>query len=275
MLTWITGVGAVLCLAYYVVITIYAGFTVSFSWFWVAAAGFLGVVSWGSRYCRLHPKRFPLWLPVSVLTCLVTGLVILCAVGVLIFLGAATSDTPGLDYVIVLGAKVQKQGISNSLKQRLDKAVEYSRKSPGTVFILSGGQGADEPETEAQAMYEYLLNNGVPASRLVMEPVSASTVENIAYSRLVIERLEDNRRQLAKANRQEMGPGPYLMVEEKPLQIGVLTSNFHVFRAMMIARMQGMADIYGISARSDFLLFPHLCVRECVAVLKDRLMGNM
>ncbi len=275
MLTWIAGVGAFLCLLYYAVITVYAGFTVSFSWFWVAAAGFLGIVAWGSRYCRLHPKRFPLWLPVSVMTCLITGLVIFCAVEVLIFLGAATSDTPGLDYVIVLGAKVQKQGISNSLKQRLDKAVEYSRKSPGTVFILSGGQGADEPETEAQAMYEYLINNGVPSSRLVMEPSSASTVENIAYSRLVIERLENNRRELAKNNRNEISPGPYLQVEEKPLQIGILTSSFHVFRATMIARMQGLTDIHGISARSDFLLFPHLCVRECAAVLKDRLMGNM
>ena len=56
---------------------------------------------------------------------------------------------------------------------------------------------------------------------------------------------------------------------------GILTSNFHVFRARMIAEKWGIPKVYGIPSKSDPILFPHLCVRECLAIIKDRLMGNM
>ena len=275
MLAWIAGIGAVLCLVYYIIIAVYAGFSVSFAWFWLAAAGFLAFFSWGSRYCRLYPKKVPMWVTVPVMTCVAAAVIIFCVVEACVFVGAVSSEKPGLDYVIVLGAKVHERGISNSLRQRLNKAIQYSRKSPGTVLILSGGQGADEPMTEAQAMYQYLLENGVSPTRMIMEPVSSSTVENIAYSQLIILQREQSKRDLAGKGDGSVAPGPYLQVEEKPVQIGILTSNYHVFRAGMIAKKRGMEDVYGIAAGSDPVLFLHLCVRECAAILKDRLMGNM
>mgnify|MGYP002248354891 FL=1 len=105
----------------------------------------------------------------------------------LVFLGVASEEEPGLDYVIVLGAKVKEHTVSNSLKKRLDKAIDYAQKNPETYLVLSGGKGADEPISEAQAMYKYLVYNGVRPEQLLLEDRSASTVENIAYSRLVIE----------------------------------------------------------------------------------------
>lgn len=71
--------------------------------------------------------------------------------------------------MIVLGAKVKEEGISKSLKARLDKAIEYSQDNPGTVLILSAGQGPDEPVSEAKAMFEYLSYNGVPKDKMVLE----------------------------------------------------------------------------------------------------------
>ena len=59
------------------------------------------------------------------------------------------------DYVIVLGARVRGAKISNSLKQRLDRAIEYSEEYPNTVLVLSGGKGPGEEISEARAMYEY------------------------------------------------------------------------------------------------------------------------
>lgn len=275
MLMWIAGTGAAACLLYYIVITIYAGFTVSFSWFWLLAAGGLSLISWGSRYSRLHPRKIPMWVSVPALTCLAAAAVVFLAVELCVFLGAAVNEEPGLDYVIVLGAKVHKQGISNSLRKRLDKVLAYSGRSPGTVFILSGGQGPDEPVTEAQAMYDYLVEHGMSESRLIMEPLASSTVENIAYGKLIIDRLEREKTPEPDGRSADAAPGPYLQVEEKPVRIGLLTSNYHVFRAVMIAKKRGITDICGISAPSDLPLFVHLCVRECAAVLKDRLMGNM
>ena len=75
--------------------------------------------------------------------------------------GAASPQEPGLDYVIVLGARVKEHTISDSLKKRLDRAIDYAQKNPDTYLVLSGGKGKDEPVSEAQAMYQYLVYNGV------------------------------------------------------------------------------------------------------------------
>lgn len=271
---WIAALFAVLCMAYYGVIVCYSGISTSFSWFWpLAAVFFLGIVA-GGVYNRFHPKRCPLWLSVSAVTFFGASLMILCVVEVLVFLGAASSDMPNLDYVIVLGAKASEGGVSNSLQKRLDKALEYSRRNPDTILVLSGGQGKDEPASEAQIMFEYLKSYGVSEKQMVIEDQSASTVENIAYSKVIIDRLEKQKDE-AKTPDEHKAPGPYMVVEDKPVQVGVLTSNFHVFRAVQIGKKWGIDEIYGISARSDAVLFVHLCVRECAAVLKDKLMGNM
>ncbi len=275
MFNWTVGICGSICLIYYVVIVIYAGISTSFSGIWLVGAAFFFLLGMGNRYCRQYPKKLPLWLPVSAFTVLAASLVIFCVVEALVFLGAASSDAANLDYLIVLGAKVKEEGISNSLKMRLDKAIEYSQMNPGTVLILSGGQGRDEPASEAETMYHYLVYNGVPKEQLVLEAASTSTVENIAYSKLVIERLERKKREEKQMLPQVIPPGPFLQVEEKPLQVGVLTSSFHVFRAVSIAEKWGLPNVHGIAAKSDIILFPHLCVRECAAILKDKLMGNM
>lgn len=270
---WIAGILALLCLIYYIVIVIYSGITTSFAFIWLLASGFFIMVSAGARYAHLHPKKLPLWMPVSAATLFGAAVTIFCVVEILIFMGAASADVPNLDYLIVLGAKVKEDTISNSLKMRLDKAIEYSQQNPDTILVLSGGKGVDEPVYEAQAMFDYLLYNGVPASQMAMETYSTSTVENIAYSKVLIDNIQEERRQAGKGT--DAAPGAHVAVEEKPLQIGVLTSNFHVFRARMIAQKWGIPGIYGIASDTDPLLFPHLCVRECAAILKDKLMGNM
>lgn len=272
MVVWITVGLAVLCLLYYIVIVIYSGFSTAFAAFWLLASGFFALVAAGARYAQLHPKKLPLWVPVSVATFCAASLTIFCIVEVLVFFGAASEGTPNLDYVIVLGAKVRDDSLSKSLVKRLDKAIEYSQQNPDTILVLSGGKGADEPVYEAQAMYDYLLYNGVPSKQMVMETISTSTVENIAYSKVLIDKLEEEEEAVQKS---QVAPGPYSIVEKKPIQIGVITSDFHVYRAKKIGQKWGIPEIYGIAADSDPVLFLHLCVRECLAILKDKLMGNM
>ena len=64
-------------------------------------------------------------------------------------------------------------------------------------------------------------------------------------------------------------------VPDKPLQIGVLTSNYHLYRAMQIGKKNGFSSLSGVAASSDPVLFVHFCVRESMAILKDKFMGNM
>lgn len=272
---WILWLIAVLCVIYYVIIVTYSGLSTSFSIIWLFFAAFCILFGLGwDTYIR-QKDRIPLWLPVSVVTICCTGLLVFTIVEILVFTGVAARDTSKLDYVIVLGARVKEDGISKSLKKRLDKAIDYLDKNPGTILVLSGAQGMDEPVSEALAMKEYLVFNGVKEEQLILETRSYSTVENIAYSRVAIE--EDQERKKAKSQESPiiMVPGTYVEVPDKPIKIGVLTSDFHVFRAQQIAKKWGIPDIYSISCDSDPVLFIHFCVRECAAILKDKLVGNM
>ena len=252
---------------------------VCFAFIWLFFAALCVFLVYGKWYYRKNMDRILQWVPVSIVTTCIAGVVIMAALCIMVFMGAAASEERDLDYVIVLGARVKEHTVSNSLKKRLDKAIEYAEKNPETYLVLSGGKGPDEPVSEAQAMYQYLVYNGVRPSQLLLEEHSVSTVENLAYSKIII----DSHREVIRHQREERNrltfqrepKGGYLIAADKPLDVGVLTSNFHVYRACMIAKKWGFENVYGISAQSDPVLFIHLCVRECASIVKDRIMGNM
>lgn len=275
MMMWAAGVMAAVCLIYYIVILLYSGITTSFAFIWLFGSGFFFFVAAGIRYEQLHPKKLPLWFPVSAATLAAASLLIFCVVEFLIFTSAVGAETKHLDYLIVLGARVREDGLTTSLRMRLDKAIAYSQENPDTILVLSGGKGDDEPMMECQAMYHYLVYNGVPKDQMVLETFSTSTVENIAYSKVIIDDLEQKKKGETAKKLEPIAPGPYSVVEDKPLQIGILTSDFHLFRAKMIGKKWGLPGLHGIASDTDPILFPHFCVRECAAILKDKLMGNM
>ena len=120
-------------------------------------------------------------------------------------------------------------------------------------------------------MYEYLQYNGIPEDKLLIEDQSSDTVQNIEFSRTVIDRQEYNKAQAARAHLMEF-------YRERPdgdtIQIGILTSNYHVFRAEAIARRQEIEPV-GVAAACDPVLAVHLWLREAFAVLKDKFMGRL
>lgn len=268
---------AVLCAAYFALIVLYAGIGTSFAFIWLFFAALLIFLVYGKWYYVRNMDRIPRWVPVSIVTTCIAGVVVLALLCVLVFFGAATPERQGLDYVIVLGARVKEHTVSNSLKKRLDKAMEYAEHNPDTILVLSGGKGPGESASEAEVMYQYLVYNGIRPEQLLVEDRSVSTVENIAYSKVVIERhrLQKKLERGPFPREPRQAPGPYVMAEDKPIEIGVLTSNYHVYRARKTARRWGFDNVYGICAQSDAVLFIHFCVRECASIIKDRLMGNM
>ena len=262
MLIWVFTAAAVLCLVYYGVIVLYAGFGTSFAVLWLLIGGFFGATAAGIHFYQKYPERMPLWLPVSFVTLCASGLMIILVTQILIFGRIPATAEPSLDYVIVLGAKVKPDGsISKTLKLRLDKALEYAEENPETMLVLSGAKGDAEPCSEAEAMEAYLLGQGAAADHLLKEEQSFSTVENLAYSRVMIEKRE-------------------MLLNRKPIparqpRIGIITSNFHLCRAGMIAKKQNYGTVYGIASEADKVLLPHFSLRDGIALLKDRLMGNL
>lgn len=278
MLVWVLMAGAALCLAYFIGIVLYSGIGTASAVIWLifAAGLFLsgGCVRWYDRY----PEKVPLRLPVALVTLCGAGVLVMLLLQILILFQVPSVAEPGLEYVIVLGSQIREGGPGKILRLRLDKAAEYARENPETTLILSGGQGEKEPEPEAESMKRYLLEQGVPERQLVLESQSSSTVENIAYSRLLIQKLREQRKGEGYRKRRVLpaylpsSAGQGLAQADR---IGILTSNFHLFRAMQIARKQGLGEVSGIASPSDRILFLHFCIRDGLAILKERLAGNL
>ncbi|MGL5675716.1 MAG: YdcF family protein [Cellulosilyticaceae bacterium] len=176
---------------------------------------------------------------------LIIGVVIFSVVeGCIIFSGMSLAPTPDADYVIVLGARVRGETPSLALKYRLDKAYDYLEKYPDAKAVLTGGQGAGESITEAEAMKRYLVERGVKEEHLLMEDKATDTDENLAYSFTMID------------------------AEMADAEVLVVTSSFHVLRSRMIARDLGRV-VGGMGARTLPFLIPNYYLREFFAVLEE------
>ena len=147
-----------------------------------------------------------------------------------------------LDYVVVLGAQVRKSGPSKALRYRLDTAADYLRNSPDTICIVSGGKGANEPFPEAQGMADYLKAHGIEEGRILQESKSKTTQENIVNSKKLI--AGDN------------------------ASVGIITNDFHMFRALQIAHDNGLDEAQGIAAGSPPDMLVNNMVREFFAEIK-------
>lgn len=238
---------ASLFLLYFFGIVVYSGFSY-FQLIWLIAAicfFFLGILS----VRRTEKKQRAKWINILLygLSTLVLG-VFLFVEG-LILSGFVNKDFHNLDYIVVLGARVKDHGPSLILRQRLDCAIDYLVQNPGTQVIVSGGQGTDEPTTEALGMKNYLIQQGnIEESRIIMEENSFSTFENLSFSKEFI---------------------------EEGSTIGIITSNFHSFRAMRIAEELNYDNVVSIPASSDLFLLPTNLLRESMAVIKDVFVGNL
>ncbi len=103
----------------------------------------------------------------------------------------AGSDT----LVVVFGCRTYGYTPGDTLKLRLDEAYELLCALPGATCIVSGGQGSNETLPEATAMKAYLVKLGIDESRIIEEPDSHTTSENIRFTKALAEELGlDNKR---------------------------------------------------------------------------------
>lgn len=86
------------------------------------------------------------------------------------------------EVMVIFGCQVKPWGPSQLLQDRLDAALAYLAGHPDMTVVVSGGQGPDEPMSEAQCMYDYLTAHGVDGENIVLEDRSSNTWENIQYT---------------------------------------------------------------------------------------------
>ncbi len=240
----------ILSVLYCISIMLFTGFGSLFFLIWaVIGAGFFFLAG----CVRFHVwKRLPGILRGIFVAGVVLGLLVFVFFEGLIISGFGREGKENLDYVIVLGAQVHKSGPSRVLKMRLDTAYDYAVENPDTVLIVSGGQGGNEPFSEAKGMYDYLLKKGLEEDRIIMEDKSVNTYENLTFSKEILDSLGDGE-----------------------AQVGIVSNNFHVYRAVQLAKHNGYDTVYGISAPSYPYLQVHNMLREFFGVMKDFLTGHM
>lgn len=237
----------ILCLAYFISILCLTGFSEWFECIWIFAGGYFLILWKLLAYQKQHPAgMIRLLIAAAGVLGAAAGLLIIIE-GSRVVRSMVQPQQGDLDYVIILGARVRGDQPTRALKKRLDKALEYAEKNPDTLFILSGGQGEDEGVSEAQCMYDYLRERGIDAGRLLTEDCSTSTRENLRFSAALLNR-EKNR-------------------------IGILSNNFHICRALMLARQEGYQQVCGIPASSDLWMQPHYILREITALVVLRIRG--
>ena len=151
------------------------------------------------------------------------------------------------DYVIIHGAGlINGEKVSKLLQERLDKAILVYRSDPSpTKLIPSGGKGSDESISEAEAMKRYLLDQGIPESDIIMEDKSTTTMENLRFSKEIIDSREGRK------------------------YTALVTSNYHVYRALRYCRRVGLR-CKGIGSHVAFYYWPSALIREFIAIHTEK-----
>jgi len=148
--------------------------------------------------------------------------------------------------MVILGARVNGNSPSLSLKYRLDSASEILIFPPYNSIhcIVTGGQGLDETQTEASVMKSYLVGKGVNPSIIYTEDKSTSTQENFKFAHDISSSVLE------------------------PENLIVVSNNFHLYRSTLMARLNGFETqrIYRISSGVPVHYYPLYFTREIFAI---------
>ena len=183
---------------------------------------------------------------------LVIGLLVVGITEAVIIHASFGDPQEQVEYMVVLGAKVNRDGPSVSLWDRICGAYEYLEAHPDVTAVVSGGQGTDEPITEAECMYRELVMLGIDPKRIWIEDQATSTWENLKFTLDLIEEKTGRR----------------------PIKLGVLSSEYHLFRASLFANACDV-EFVGIPARTSRLsqMINHF-MREVAGVWHYILLGG-
>lgn len=172
--------------------------------------------------------RFPAfsrWCVRIVSGLLIAGTLVAAGTEAVIIAKSFGNPREEIQYMVVLGAKVNPDAPSASLQDRIDAAYTYLTQHPQVIAVVSGGMGRDEPMSEARCMYQHLVEMGIDPNRIWMEDQATSTWENLQLSLKLIEEKTGRR----------------------PQKLGVLSSEYHLFRASLFAKAAGV-EFVGIPA---------------------------
>ena len=268
----------VFALLYSTVVVYASGTSTSFLWFWpvtcvvaLLAAGLLFLTLTG-RLSGLKPAA--MWFCMVFWLCVVVFL----SVEAVVFSAGRKAPEGDAEYVIVLGAQVRGEAPTLVLNARIKAAAEYLTEHPQAIAVASGGKGSGENISEAEAIRRGLVRLGISEERILTEDRSTSTTENLRFSAEVIQRYEQgvsDEKTGAATGEGEDGSGVNgSLIRFVKKKVVLVTNDFHVFRAVKLAKNLGYTQVSGLGAKEFFAVTIQYYVREFFAITKEALNGN-
>ena len=181
--------------------------------------------------------------------------VIYASAGVVLFfsgkilIGSLIRHKEHAEYAIVLGMALENGKPTKDLIYRVDTAYKYLKDHPNSKLILAGGNPDENGITEAEVMKKLLIKRGISEDRLFLEDKSDSTKQNFSNA---CEFVDPN------------------------TPIVLITSGYHIDRAVRIAKKAGFKTVYRLPAKSEF--FPYATnvfwevlhnINEYTGIVKD------
>jgi uncharacterized SAM-binding protein YcdF (DUF218 family) len=162
--------------------------------------------------------------------------------------GVSPVEAPPVQAIVVLGAGIQNGQPRPALAARLDTAAALARLQPEALIAVCGGQVWGTTDTEAEVMARYLQErHGIAPERLVLEKDSTSTELNLALSRPLLEA-----RGVAAT-----------------VPLALVTSDFHLPRALRIAQRHGFTYVVPVAAPTPLATRYNAWLREYFATLSS------
>ena len=192
-------------------------------------------------------SRFPRWVK-ALLALIAAGILSFAILLGLVLTGSYDHISGNPQVMIILGCQVRQNGPSVLLRDRLDEALGYLEEHPDMTVVVSGGQGPDEPTTEAQAMADYLVEHGVEEENILLEGESHNTTQNFQYSKTLLaqENIDDSDGVL------------------------VVSNGFHLTRARMLAQRAGFDNVSTLAAPESHMPSRlYMYIREPLALVKS------
>ena len=146
-----------------------------------------------------------------------------------ILIGGITDNAGEDGNVIVLGMALEDGKPSDDLLLRVETAREYIVEHPSSTLILTGGNPGSTGRTEAVVMKELLMERGVSEDKMVIEDKATDTRENF---KSVMDLMPSSGKQYV-----------------------IITSNYHMDRAVQTAKSAGFANVLRKPAPSSFISF--------------------
>lgn len=160
------------------------------------------------------------------------------------------TDKNGGEVLIVLGCGTKDGNLTATARSRADAAIEYLSENEKCIAVVCGAKDSDEIITEAEAMYSYITKNGIAGERILLEKKSRDTTQNISFAKEIL-----------------TAHG----IDVKTCKVGVATSDFHLYRSLLIMKKQGFENTFAIGAKvpDTPLLKTSLSVREYFSLILE------